>query len=167
MASEEDITNKHTVFYIFDNTMTLSSVACLESDSFPILNDPGYIYYNCKSTVPPGSLYIGREHTQSEPFRRLVFDRNIYVYESQVKKLIEGRRYAIVPTSRSVGYIVSETYLQIGNAVGAEHCQTNYQDKVHEIFEIVEPVSGGRRKARKTYKKRKQQKKYTQHRSRK
>ncbi len=171
MASEEDITNKHTVFYIFNNTMTLSSVACLDAESFHMLYMPEYIYYKCRPTVPLGALFIDREDTDPEPIRRLTFDKNIYVYESQVKQIIKGKKYAIRPTEQLLGRIAAETLIQSGNAVGAEHCQTDYPDQIHEIFEIVKPaepvLGGGRRKGRKTYKRRKQQKKHTRYKYRK
>ncbi len=157
MASNEPITNEHTIFYLFNsnnNSKKVVKIACIDADSFQILQDPSYIYYNCDATVPLGALHIERERTHPEALRRLAFDTNIYVYESQVQKIVQGRKYALFPTERRVGRIVSETYLQIGNAVGAEHCQTDYPDRIHEIVEII-PVSGGKRR-RKTIKKRKQ-----------
>lgn len=162
MASTVPIGENQVVFYIYNKpegnkTPTLSKVACIDNESEEdgrtielyrmFLDDINYLYYRCKETVPEGSIFVDRDQIYPEPIRRLAFDSNIYVYESQAQKIQAGRKYALIPTNNRLGRIVSETLLQTQNAVGAEHCQTDYADKLYEIFEI-QAAKGGR----KTYK---------------
>lgn len=181
MASTVDIAENQVIFYIFGKPVGNESppfikAACIDNETEDqgqqiklyrkFLDDITYIYYQCKPTVPPGSLFIRRQDTTKEPLRRLAFDSNIYVYESQAKKIQAGRKYALIPTDTKLGRIVSETLIQTGNAVGAEHCQTDYSDKIHEIFEMVPVAQGGMRfrplanKRRKTSKQNKYRKSY-------
>lgn len=149
MASMEDINDGHVLFYIFKDSQTLASVACIdgaeELNGQPLykkfLHDKTYLYHRCKPTVPAGAISVSREEVEPEPLQRLAFDRNVYVPAWQAKKIQAGRRYALVPSERSVGRIVSEALLATGEAVSAEHCQTEYTDKIHDVYEMV--ASGG------------------------
>lgn len=159
MAMMTDIADNQVQFYIFNKPVgnaepTLAGVACIDNETEDggqtislykkFLEDITYLYYQCKPTVPAGSLFITRNDVHPQPLRRLALDRNIYVYESQVKKIQAGKKYALIPTETPVGRIASEALIQTGNAIGAEHCQTIYEDTIHEIFEMVAAQGGVR-----------------------
>lgn len=176
MASTVDIAENQVLFYIFNKPVgnaepTLARVACIDNESEDggqtiqlykkFLEQENYIYYKCLATVPQGAIYVSPDQIETEPLRRLAFDQNVYVYETQAKQIQAGCKYALIPTNDALGRIVSKNLLLTMDAVGGEHCQTNYTDKIHEIFEMV--AQGGalrfkrlsRKKARKTLKKRK------------
>lgn len=159
MAMMTDIADNQVQFYIFNKPVgntepSLAGVACIDNETEDggqtlslykkFLEDITYLYYQCKPTVPRGSLFITRNDVNPEPLRRLALDRNIYVYESQVKKIQAGKKYALIPTDTKVGRIASEALIQTGNAVSAEHCQTLYEDTIHEIFEMAATQGGVR-----------------------
>jgi hypothetical protein len=181
MASTVNIADNQVLFYIFEkgnatNTeQKFVSTACIDNEVEEngttillykkFLEPIEYVYYKCLPTVPPGALHISLNQIEPEPIRRLAFDRNIYVYENQVKHIKAGHKYALIPTETKVGRIVSKRLLQTGQAVSAEHCQTDYTDVIHEIFEIA-PASGGamRKRRRMTKRKRNFRKRtYTNH----
>lgn len=136
-ASDVDITNNKIVFYILDKDKKLVGVSCIDNDSYEFLDNINYIYYQCSESVPHGAVFVNRAQVLPEPLRRLTLDRNIYVYESQIKKVKPGHKYALIPTDLPIGRIVSETLLQTQYAVSTEHCQTHHPDVIYTIFEIV------------------------------
>ena len=166
MASTVDIADNQVLFYIFNKPAaageepTLAAVSCIDNEteengrSVPLytrfLQNDAYLYYRCKPTVPQGALFVQRDQVEPEPLRRLAFDRNIYVYEKQAKQIKAGGKYALIPTEAPVGRIVSQDLLRGGTAVGAEHCQTTYTDKVYEIYEMTESgaIGGALRRRR-------------------
>ena len=171
MASMVDIADNQVLFYIYNAENQLDSVKCIDNETEEngrtlqlyrqFLDDNTYIYYKCKPSVPVGAIFVARNQVEPEPLRRLAFDKNIYVYESQAKKVQAGRKYALKPTADSLGRIVSESLLRTGDAVGAEHCQTNYEDRIYEIFEMT--ATGGVRKLRKKTRRVKRMAKRTKH----
>jgi hypothetical protein len=161
MASTVDIGENQILFYIFNkpaaanSSPSLAKVACFDADdemevggrTIPVykkfLEDKSYLYFRCKPTVPRGAIFVSRAQVEPEPLRRLAFEFNVYVPAWQAKKVQAGRKYALIPTEQAVGRIVSDDLLRRGNAVSAEHCQTEYTDKVYSIYEMV--TSGGGR----------------------
>lgn len=160
MASTVDIGENQILFYIFNkptaanSSPALAKVACFDADdemevggqTIPVykkfLEDKSYLYFRCKPTVPRGAIFVSRAQVEPEPLRRLAFEFNVYVPAWQAKKVQAGRKYALIPTEQAVGRIVSDDLLRGGTAVSAEHCQTEYTDKVYSIYEMV--TSGGR-----------------------
>ncbi len=163
MASNVDIADNQVLFYIYkqepNQEPEFVRAACIDNETEEdgetvllykrFLEAKQYVYYKCLPTVPQGAIFIGLHQIEPEPLRRLAFHRNIYVFESQANNIEAGKKYALIPTENRVGRIVSKSLLQTGDAVSAEHCQTNYQDKIYEIYEMVSPAEGGAVKLRK------------------
>ncbi len=159
MASMVDVADNQVLFYIYNSENQFKSVACIDNESEEngqtvllykkFLEPDEYVYYKCLPSVPQGALFIGLDQIEPEPLRRLAFDKNIYVYEGQIKHIQAGHKYALIPTQNKVGRIVSKRLLQSGDAVSADHCQSDNPDLIHELFEIVAPVQGGAIRLRK------------------
>jgi ankyrin repeat protein len=181
MASTVNIADNQVLFYIFEKGNATNTkhkfvgAACIDNEVEEngttillykkFLEPIEYVYYRCLPTVSSGALHIPLNQIEPEPIRRLAFDRNIYVYENQVKHIKAGHKYALIPTETKVGRIVSKRLLQTGQAVSAEHCQTDYTDVIHEIFEITSASGGAMRKRRRMTKRKRNFRKrtYTNH----
>jgi hypothetical protein len=151
-------------FYIFTETNTIRSVACL-SNQVQIGNvsmrtidklaqDASTLYFQCNDDVRPGAIMIRQTQVNPVPLRRLPFNTVVYVLDAKFQQLQNGHKYALVPTNQVVGRIASYQLIRGGTAVGGEHCQTYWPDFVYDIFEITEPITspvyGGKKRTRKT-----------------
>ncbi len=157
MASTVDIADNQVLFYIYkqqpNQEPEFVTAACIDNETEEngqivqlyrkFLDSQEYVYYKCLPTVPQTAIFIGLHQIEPEPLRRLTLSQNIYVFENQARHIEAGKKYALIPTENRVGRIVSKSLLQTGEAVSAEHCQTNYQDKIYEIYEMIAPATQG------------------------
>jgi hypothetical protein len=67
-------------------------------------------------------------------YRRLPFGITVYVEEEEViAKVKKGDHHVLFPTKKVLGPIVSDCVRLGADFVGADHCQTDYPDKIHGI----------------------------------
>lgn len=157
LANEKNIIHEDAVLYILNKQNKIIRTICIDEDSYNgILVNDANIFYQCKPSVPQGSLYIPPDAVLPTRLRKIAIDIIIYVYENQAKQIQLGRKYVLIPTQEKVGRIASYATVRGNSVVSAEHCQNNYNnDYIYDIQEYTEPVTtvGGKRKIRKTYKK--------------
>jgi hypothetical protein len=75
---------------------------------------------------------------QLNPIRRLPMGITVYVEEEEVvAKVKKGAQYVLHPTKRVLGPIMSDCVRLGADFVGADHCQTDYPDKIHGIVPLT------------------------------
>jgi len=152
MATNSDIIPGSTILYILNAAGKVIRTICLDEDSMTgLLKGTNNIFYQCKASVPQGSLFIGKSNVHPTRLRKIATDIIVYVYENQVKRIEAGKKYILTPTDKVVGRIASYDVVNGGTVVSADHCQNDYKnDMIHEIKEYI---AGGKRRLRITKKK--------------
>ncbi len=155
LANEKNIINEDAVLYILNKQNKIIRTICIDEDSFNgILINKSNLFYQCKPTVPQGSLYIPPSAVLPTRLRKIAIDIIAYVYENQAKQIQLGRKYILTPTDTPVGRIASYGTIRGNSVVSAEHCQNNYpNDFIYDIQEYSESTTGGKRRKTKKLKK--------------
>jgi hypothetical protein len=145
MAINTNITPGSTILYITNAANKVIRTVCLDEDSFTgVLMGTNSLFYQCKDSVPVGSIFIGKSNVHPTRLRKIATDIIVYVYENQVKRITPGKKYILTPTEKPVGSIASYDVVNGGTVVSADHCQNNYKnDMIHEIKEYI---AGGKRR---------------------
>jgi hypothetical protein len=149
MANNKNISSDDATLYILNKENKVIKAMCIDEDSYDgMLKNDEMIFYQCKPSVPPTSLFIQPKDVLSTRLRRLATDIVVYVYENQAKQIKLGRKYILVPTDVQVGRIASYPTVRGNSVVSAEHCQNNYSNEF--IYEIKEyNITGGNYHTRK------------------
>lgn len=162
-----DISGSNTVFYIYDTNKNIDTVICLHNDDLQKYLNIDKLFYQCKPEVPETALNVSRLQTNLPLVRidKVKYNERtsdydiipIYINARRALSIVEGGKYALIPTDRDVGRLVSETYLQTKISVGEAHCQAmtiEGNGKIYNIFDLnmkaENEQNGGRSKTHKT-----------------
>ncbi len=89
------------------------------------------IRYQCKEI---------RHEDDLIPIRRLPLSFPVYIYESDAQTMELRTSYALYPSSEEVGKIMSDCVRLGSDLIGAEHCQTDHQDRIYHVRPVPSRV---------------------------
>lgn len=156
MYNNIDISSDVAVFYIMGEKDKITHIGCYDEDTLEnYKNNNDVLYYKCKPTIPITATMIIKNSVEPVGYRKLNFAFDIYVNSKQLQNVTIGKTYILRKTNIVLGQIASYHVIMGGTAVSAEHCGTNYKDKVYDIREatIVEHrrIYKKKYKTRRTY----------------
>jgi hypothetical protein len=151
LATEMNINNQNTIFYIANQNGIIQTASCLDEES---LNEyksrDEYIFFRCRDGLPRYAVGLRANDIKPGSLRLLNFSMRIYVKDSQAQQLQPGKRYLLTPIG-DVGRIVSFTYLRAVRAISSSHCSPSDGSQLYKIEEIRLTTGGHKRRRHKSY----------------